>query len=129
MLRDAIQGVVSKGLHDPRVRGLVTITRVNTSEDFSSATVYVSVLPAEHRDLTLHGLRAAAPHIRHQVADKLDMRRTPDLLFKPDVAAARTHEVLDALAKVAQERERRGENAPEADTKDQDYTPPDAARE
>ncbi len=105
LLREAIQKVIAKGLHDPRIKGLITVTRITVSEDLHSATVYVSVMPEQHRDLTMHGLHAAAKHIRHQISDALALRRTPDLLFKPDAAAARQAAVLDALAKVASEPE------------------------
>lgn len=110
LLREAVQKVIAKGLHDPRVRGLITVTRVTVSEDLQSATVYISVMPDTARDLTMHGLRAAAKHIRHAASDQLALRRTPDLLFKPDVAAARQASVLDAIAKAANEPERKPES-------------------
>lgn len=103
LVREAIQKVIAKGLHDPRIRGLITVTRVTLSEDLRSATVYISVMPDTHRELTMHGLRAAAKHIRHAISDQLALRRTPDLLFKTDAKAARQTAVLDALAKVATE--------------------------
>ena len=109
LLRDAIQKVIAKGLHDPRIRGLITVTRVTVSEDLQSATVYISVMPEQHRDLTMHGLRAAAKHIRHAVSNQLALRKTPELLIKPDTVAARQASVLDALAKVANEPERKPE--------------------
>ncbi|MEL6311612.1 MAG: 30S ribosome-binding factor RbfA [Planctomycetota bacterium] len=106
LLREAIQKVISKGLHDPRVKGLITVTRVTVSEDLRSATVYISVMPDQHRDLTMHGLVAASKHIRHEISNQLALRKTPELLFKPDVKAARQAAVLDALSKVANEPER-----------------------
>lgn len=107
LLRDAVQKVIAKGLHDPRVRGLITVTRVTISDDLRTATAYISVMPDQHRELTMHGLRAAAKHIRHEISDELALRRIPDLMFKPDAAAARQAAVLDALAKVATEPEPR----------------------
>lgn len=110
LLRESIQKVIAKGLHDPRVKGLITVTRVTVSEDLRSATVYISVMPESDRELTLHGLRAASKHIRHQISDSLALRRVPDLLFKPDAAAARQAAVLDALAKAINEPERKPES-------------------
>ncbi|MEM9166600.1 MAG: 30S ribosome-binding factor RbfA [Planctomycetota bacterium] len=104
LIREAIQKVIAEGLHDPRIRGLITVTRVTVSDDLRSATVYVSVMPEEQRDLTMHGLTAAAKHIRHAISDKLALRVIPGLAFKPDLAAARQAKVLDALADVARER-------------------------
>ncbi|MGP1271975.1 MAG: 30S ribosome-binding factor RbfA [Phycisphaerales bacterium] len=107
LVREAVQKVISSHLHDPRVRGLVTVTRVTISDDLKSATVYVSVMPEQHRDLTMHGLRAAAKHIRRRISDELALRSIPELTFKSDAAAARQAQVLDALALVAREREAR----------------------
>ncbi|MEM8758022.1 MAG: 30S ribosome-binding factor RbfA [Planctomycetota bacterium] len=105
LIRDAVQAVIAKGLHDPRVRGLITATRVTLSDDLRQATVFVSVLPDDKRELTMHGLRAASKHIRHEISGKLALRSIPELSFKPDIAAARQAQVLDALADVARERE------------------------
>ena len=107
LLRESIQTVISKGLQDPRIRGLITVTKVTTADDLSQSTVYISVLPIEHADLTMHGLKAAAAHIRRQAGAKLSLSRLPTLLFKLDTTTARQTTVLDALAKVAQEREER----------------------
>lgn len=109
LIRDAVQKVITKHLHDPRIRGLITVTRATVSDDLKSATVYISVLPDQHRELTMHGLQAASKHIRHRISEELALRTIPDLLFKPDAAAARQAEVLDALSQVARERESRGE--------------------
>jgi ribosome-binding factor A len=107
LLRESIQKVISKGLQDPRVRGLITVTKVTTADDLSQATVYVSVMPAEHADLTMHGLKAAAGHIRRQAGTKLSLSKLPQLIFKLDTTTIRQAGVLDAIAKVAREREER----------------------
>ena len=52
LIRRAVQVVIGRGLHDPRVRGLISVTKVVMDDDLSQATVYVSVLPQEHAALT-----------------------------------------------------------------------------
>src|SRR5204863_7128593 len=59
-LTRAVQEVLARGLQDPRVSGLITVTGVNVTENLSDATVSVSVLPEDRQELTLHGLRGAA---------------------------------------------------------------------
>lgn len=83
-LTRAIQQVVARGFSDPRIRGLITVTDVTVSPDFAEALVMVSVLPAENQDLTLHGLQAASPHIRHEIGELIDLKRMPRLLFRVD---------------------------------------------
>lgn len=101
----AVQAVLAKGLSDPRVRGLITVTRVEVPEDLKQASIHISILPAEHGELTMHGLRAAARHIRHQIADQLVMPNTPQLIFKHDVSTRQQAEVLGAIARARAELE------------------------
>lgn len=111
----ALQDQLARGLSDPRVKGLITITGVRVTDDLKTAIVRVSVLPVEHQELTMHGLKSAARHIRHQIADRLAMKRTPELVFELDESLKRQAGVLDALAKVAAERRERGDAADASD--------------
>lgn len=104
----ALQEIITRGLQDPRVSGLITVTGLRVSEDKREATVMVSVLPADRQELTMHGLRAAVPHIRHQLGEMVDMRNTPNLSFKLDGSLKKQAGVIAALSKVSEERERAG---------------------
>jgi ribosome-binding factor A len=96
-LQKAVQAVLSRGLQDPRVRGLLSVTRVDISPDQRHATVWVSVLPEEHAELALHGLRHATRHIQYQVARSVTTRRMPLLAFRLDRAIKKQAEVLAAI--------------------------------
>lgn len=104
LLRTAVQEVIARGFQDPRIRGLITITDLTVSPDLKAATIMVSILPEDRQELTMHGLRAAATHIRHQISDRLDLRVTPDLHFKLDNSLKKQAGVFEALAKIAEER-------------------------
>lgn len=118
LIQEAVQAVLVRGLADPRVRGLITVTGVVVSDDLRQATVRVSVLPAEHAELTLHGLRAASAHIRHKIADAIALPETPRLLFKIDRGAREQAGVLAALARVRAEQEEAGATAHAPDAGD-----------
>ena len=100
----AVQEVITKGLSDPRVRGLITVVGVTVSDDLRQATIRVSVYPAEHEELTLHGLSAASRFIRREAGELMAMARLPELRFKIDQSLKRQAGVLDALAKANAER-------------------------
>lgn len=97
VLARAVQGVLSRGLNDPRVRGLASVTRVDVSPDFANAVILVSVMPEEHASRTVHGLRHAAPHIRSEVGKRVRMRRVPHLTFKLDESLKRESRILAAI--------------------------------
>ena len=107
VLREAIQTIISRGLQDPRVRGMITIPKVTTADDLTQSTIHVSILPIEHADLTMHGLKAAAPHIRRQIGTSTTINRIPNLVFKLDTTSAKQAEVLGAIARATEEREQR----------------------
>ena len=67
LIQRAVQAQLSRGLNDPRIRGMISVTKVTVSPDLSDATIYVSVMPDKHTNLTLCGLQHAAPHLQRQV--------------------------------------------------------------
>lgn len=99
----AVQTTLSRGLNDPRVKGLISITNVNVSPDMSQAVVEISVMPAEKADVTLKGLISAAPYVQRQLSKAIRTRRQPRLIFKLDKTVRQEIEVYTAIAKVNQE--------------------------
>jgi len=110
VLRRAIQQRLLRGLADPRVTGAITVTEVKVAGDLKTATVFVSVTPEEDQELTMHGLRSAAKHIRHEISERVTLPHTPFLNFKLDKSLKTQSKVLDLIARgVAEidEREQR----------------------
>ncbi|MCA9290703.1 MAG: 30S ribosome-binding factor RbfA [Phycisphaerales bacterium] len=119
-MRRGVQDVITRGLNDPRVRGLVSVTRVTLSIDFADAVVYVSVLPEDASELSLHGLRHAAPFIRSELAKRVQLRRIPRIEFRIDRSLKKEAEVLAALAAL---------DLAEPASPDPDHAAPDAPKE
>lgn len=76
-----LQKVMARGFNDPRIRGLITITRVELTDDLKNAKAFVSVLPEERADLTMHGIKAATKRIRRDVMERIHMKEMPSLKF------------------------------------------------
>jgi ribosome-binding factor A len=98
-LQRAIQNVLTRGLSDPRMRGIVTVTKVTVSGDLRDATAFISVMPHEHEKLTHHAIKDAARHIRHEAGELVALRRMPELHFKLDASMRKQAEIIEALAK------------------------------
>jgi ribosome-binding factor A len=98
VLREAIQEVIQRGLNDPRIRGLVSITKVEVTPDLGEARVHVSVLPEQHARLTVEALGHAAGHIQSRIAPQLNIRRLPRLRFRVDESLKKQAGIDAALA-------------------------------
>ena len=97
VLLRAVQDVLVRGLNDPRVRGLVSVTRVEVTPDYADATIWCSVLPEKHADLSMKGIEHAGSWIRREVSSKVNLRRMPRLRFKLDTGLKKQAEVLGAI--------------------------------
>ncbi len=112
-LQRGLETVFARGLNDPRIRGMISITGVSLTKDLKSARVQVSIFPHEHESLTMHALRDAAAHIRRRLMDTIEMRQMPRLVFELDDGLKKQAEVMGLLAKA---REERAESAGEAES-------------
>ena len=83
-IRKAIQGALSRGLGDPRIRGLVSITDVDVSPDLADALIRISVLPEQYESTVLRGLASANGRFRREVQQATRLRRIPRIRFEID---------------------------------------------
>ena len=84
IIRKNISDIIQFGLKDPNV-GFVTITDVHVSNDHSFAKVFVTFLGKDARaQAGLKALNRAKGFIRSELSQRLDIRRTPDLIFVLD---------------------------------------------
>ena len=101
-LREEIETILEGELADPRI-GLVNVSRVVLADDARSARVLVAVEGGDaEADRTLEGLLAATGYIRREIAERLHLRRPPELLFDVDRSerhAARIDELLKRTKK------------------------------
>ena len=113
-LREEIETLVEGELSDPRI-GLVNVTGVQLAEDGRSAQVSVDVEgDDDEAERSMQGLDAAKAYIRHEIADRLRLRRAPELYFRLDRSEreqARVEELLGRAKKRSKRKEPRGEKA------------------
>ncbi len=92
LIRKTVQEMISRGLNDPRIRGLVSVTRVVVDPELAEARFSISVLPAEHGRLTVQGLQSAAGLIQKRLRESLSLRRVPRVIFVLDDSLKRQAE-------------------------------------
>lgn len=87
-------------LKDPRLSsGLVSITRVDATNDLSRAEVYFSVLGSSEKEVA-QGLRSAAGFLRRELAHRMQLRATPELRFTYDRSIERGTHILEVMKQV-----------------------------
>src|SRR5579862_101837 len=106
-IRSAVQQLLDRGLSDPRISGMITITAVRVTPDNKTAFLSVSILPADRQTLTMHGLKSAAAHLRRQAGDLIRTRQIPELVFRLDESLKKQAAVMESIAKAAADLERR----------------------
>lgn len=86
-------------IKDPRV-GMVTITSVRVTSDFSLARVYYSVMgDEERRAQTELGLNSARSFMRNTIGKELKLRSAPELRFIYDDSLDKSFAIEEALKK------------------------------
>lgn len=83
-LREEIQTIVEGELGDPRI-GLVSVSEVQLAEDGRSAHVLVTADGDDKEaERSLQGLQAAIGFVRHELVERLHLRKPPELHFQID---------------------------------------------
>ncbi len=98
-VRAEIARLLREEVSDPRI-GLLSITRVKVSPDFSTALVFWSPLDIEgETDLSAvaAGLESAGRFLRGRLGALLQLRRTPELSFRHDASIQEGTRILTLL--------------------------------
>lgn len=82
--RKEISQIIGYDLKNPNVTGLISVTKVKVTNDLKFAKVYVSILNAKNTKETLAGLKKSAGFIRSELAKRVNLRNTPEIIFELD---------------------------------------------
>jgi len=114
-IRRELGFILDRKVDDPRI-GMVTVTRVDLSDDLRYAKVFVSFLTdGEEREKSLRFLRKARRFVRGELAHSMRMRVAPDLTFLIDDSSENYIRIAKAL-KVAQEDSEERSDGPDDDS-------------
>lgn len=79
-----ISNIINYNLKNPNVTGMISVTKVNVTNDLKFAKVSVSILNSKNIKETLSGLKKSSGFIRSELARKINLRNTPELIFELD---------------------------------------------
>jgi len=105
---EAIRRLASEIIHgqlrDPRIRGLVTVTKVETTPDLRLAKIYYTAMcDGKKRELLGRGLKSAKGYIRRRIAEELKLRYAPEILMKIDEVVEHSQKIDKILHKLKNE--------------------------
>ena len=111
LIRREVSELLVTGIKDERVSvGMVSITNVDVAGDLQHCKIFVSVYgSAEVQQQALEGLRSASNYVKGELGRRLNMRRTPEVIFQLDRGIEKGTSVLGLLNQLEEQRQERGE--------------------
>ena len=83
-LKRKISNIINYEVTNSNVTGLISVTSVKITPDLRYAKVYVSILNSRNIKDTLKALKKSSGFIRSRIAEDVNLRVTPELVFELD---------------------------------------------
>jgi ribosome-binding factor A len=100
-IRNEVSLMLAGELKDPRLAVPVSVSEVRLRPDLRAVRVFVRLEgDKRERAAALAGLKAAAGYVRHELVERLRLRRAPEVLFLIDESEEYGHRIDELLQKV-----------------------------
>jgi ribosome-binding factor A len=100
-IRNELSLMLAGDLKDPRLAAALDVTEVRVGPGMRVVRVYVRLSGTEaERAEELAGLKAASGFIRHELVERLRLRRAPEILFFSDESDEYGQHIDDLLRKI-----------------------------
>lgn len=100
-IRNELSLMLAGELKDPRLALPVSVTEVRVGPDMRTVRVFVQLEGTdEERAEALKGLKAASGYVRHELVERLQLRRAPEVLFLVDESEEYGQHIDELLRKV-----------------------------
>lgn len=115
VIKETVSDIISNRLSDPRITGIISVTKVDVSPDLRNADVYLSIMSAEGPAArrTFEAISHAAKHIQALLGKKMTSKFSPRLHFKEDKHFKETLKTLAMVSEAAREFKDRQEDTEE----------------
>lgn len=92
--------VILREVKDPRVcDAFISVTAAEVTPDLKYAKIYYSAMRGDPKEVK-QGLKSSAGFIRRQVAQRLNLRATPELTFVEDTSIAYGAHIQSLLSSI-----------------------------
>ena len=96
---------ILRNMKDPRISGgMISIVRVEVTNDLSNCKVYISALEGmEKAKEAVKVLTKAAGFVRHELMNRLELRKVPELHFIADDSIEHSADIQRILREIGEE--------------------------
>jgi ribosome-binding factor A len=116
-LREEVSTILTRQIKDPRLNTVISITRVESTNDLRSARVYISVMGNKQtQQEALEGIRSAASFVRREIRNRINMKHTPFLSYELDPSIDEADKLFRLMNKVRPSDENPETISPETST-------------
>ena len=123
LFKEETSAILQRRLRDPRI-GFVSVMDVELSADLRHAKIFVSVLGDEEaKRRTMEGLERATGFVRSELGRRVNLRYTPEILFRLDDSIERGTRIAALLREATRQDPPPAGESPNADTVPSDETP------
>ena len=82
--RKELSQIIGFELKNSSITGMISVTKVKVTPDLKYAKVYVSILNSKNIKETLAGLKKSSGFVRSELAKRVNLRNTPEIVFELD---------------------------------------------
>ena len=97
--------IINYELKNPNATGMISVTKVKVTNDLKFAKVAVSILNAKDVKETLAALKKSAGFIRSELARRVNLRNTPEIIFELDDSMGYGARIDSILKEIMPEKE------------------------
>jgi|SRR5271170_7988044 ribosome-binding factor A len=99
-IRNEVSLMLAGELKDPRLALPLIVTEVRVAPGMRSVRVFIQLEGDDaERAAALAGLKRASGYVRHELVERLQLRRAPDVLFIDDQSEQYGHHIDELLRK------------------------------
>lgn len=100
-IRNEVSLMLAGELKDPRLANPIDVTEVRLGAGLRTVRVFVQIPGSEtERAEVVAGLKAASGYIRHELVERMRLRRAPEVMFIVDESEEYGQHIDDLLRKV-----------------------------
>lgn len=83
-IKKVVSKLIDQELKDPRLTGLISVTKVEVTRDLKYCKVFVSMLGTDNKGEAMEALKSSAGYVRREVGAKVRLFSTPEIKFEFD---------------------------------------------